>query len=155
MTTQSSRTKTYALNGTATWFPAASTLTGTLTSENITVRGTGTAFKTEIKAGDYLVNSSNIARKVHAVESDTLLTLDLHFDSDLSGATCSRVENEVLRHLKVIFITDAGAMKCASQDTAAVVPAGFVWETPDSMGSYKEPQLVDAGAGGATVLETI
>lgn len=109
----------------------------------------------QVKAGDFLVNSLNIARKIERVEDNTLLYLTQAFDTPLSGSTCRRVENEVLRHLKVVFITDVGTVKCASQDAAANVPAGFIWETPDSMSSYKEPILVDAGAGGATVLETI
>ena len=73
MTLQSSKTRTYAISGaTATWFPSATALAGTLSSQNITVTGTGTAFRTKIKAGDFLVNASNIARKVHSVESDTV-----------------------------------------------------------------------------------
>jgi hypothetical protein len=155
MPQQSARVKTYSLAGTTpTWFPNATSITGTLTSANTRVIGTGTSFKSEIKAGDFLVNSSNVARKVHDVVSDTELTLELEFAADLNGATCVRVENQVLRHLKVWFITNAGTMKCASQDTAAAVPASYDWST-QSDDTYQEPQLVTPGAGGAVVLETI
>jgi hypothetical protein len=152
---QSSRAKTYALaDGTPVWFPAASALTGTLTSENIKVIGTGTAFKGKIKEGDFLVNSSNIARKVAAVESDTLLFLEEAFGSDLAADTCRRVENQILRGLKVIFTTNPGAMKCASQDTEAAWPAAVVWESQiDAV--YQEPLLVNPGAAGAFVIEII
>ncbi len=152
---QSSRAKTYALaDNTPTWFPAKATLAGTITTLNTKVTGSGTSFRTKIKEGDYLVNSTNIARKVATVESDTVLFLEEKFVTDLVADTCSRVENQVIRGLKVIFTTNAGTMKCASQDTPAAWPAAVIWESQIE-GVYQEPQLVTPGAAGAFVIEII
>lgn len=150
---QSSRAKTYALaDNTPVWFPASAALTGTITTKNTRVEGTGTSFKGKISAGDFLVSSTNIARKVDNVESDTILYLTEAFGTDLVGDTCKVVENEVIRGLKVIFTTNAGTMKCASQDTPAAWPAAVLWESQIE-GVYQEPQLVTPGAAGAFVIE--
>lgn len=158
MSSQSARSRTVALIGsdnTPTWFPASTPLTGILTSTNTKVIGTDTLFRDEINAGDFLVNASNIARKVQSVVSDTELLLELEFDSDLSGATCVRVKNQEIRHLRVIFITNPGEIKAASQDTVQAWPATTEWKTPETLDTYHEPYFVDPGAGGAYVIETI
>jgi hypothetical protein len=155
MTAQSARVKTYAISGaTPTWFPTNTALTGTISTFDTRVIGVGTAFKTEINAGDFLIDSVNIARKVHCVESDTEMQLEAPFSSNLAAETCTAVQNEKIRSLVVLFTTNAGTIKCASQDTPAAWPAAQQWAFYGE-DVYQEPQLVTPGAAGGFVIEMI
>ena len=156
MTTQSSGVKPYSLTpSTATWFPAATALTGTLTSTGIRIVGTGTSFRTQINVGDYLVDATNIARRVVDVVDDNLLRVDSAFVAPLVAATCTRVRTLVCRQLSVIFDTNNGTIKEATQDTPVTWEAGIEFKTPSSTQSYMTPICFTAGAGGGYVTETI
>lgn len=157
MTAQSTRVRPYSLAAsTATWFPAATALTGTLTSTGCKVVGVGTAFKTTIKPGDYLVrDSDNTARKVVEIIDDTNLRLEVAFSSDLAAEACLRVMNQTCREVKVMFFTNSGTIKDADQDTAVTWAAGYEYRTPSSLEGYMMPICVTAGAGGGNATETI
>lgn len=148
---QSGKLYSQAISGaTATWFPTNRALTGTLSSASVSVTGTGTAFRTEVSPGDYIINASNQARKVQRVESDTELVLELAFTVDLSGATCTKVQDYKIKYIYTVFNTNAGEVRAADQDTGAVWPAATIWKSP-YIAEGMTPQLITPGAGGATV----
>ncbi len=158
MTNQSASINSHTLANAAAarWFPAATVMTGTISTTNTRVTGTGTLFRSEMNMGDYLVNSSNIARKVLNIISDTDMILSSAFPVDLSGATCTRARNQVLRRLEVEFITNAGTIRNADQDTAGDWPAGGDnYDTSETLDTYLVPIFVTPGAGGARVIEAI
>lgn len=156
MTNQSASVKSYSITGaTATWFPENTDMTGTISTTNTRVTGDGTLFRSEMNRGDFLVDSNNVARRVLDILSDTDMILEAVFSSDLSGATCTRVRNQVLRRLEVNFITDAGNIRSADQDTDAAWPAGVPYDTSETLDTYLTPILVTPGSGGARVTEVI
>ena len=70
--------------------PAAGTKTGTCVTLGTGVTGSGTLFKTEMKAGSWLVDlTNNEIIKVVRVESDTLAYIDHAFTSPLASAAPS------------------------------------------------------------------
>ena len=63
-------------------------LSGTLSSVGTVITGTGSAFRTEVKAGDYLYDpTSKTARKVRSVISDTQLNVDTTFATNIASLT--------------------------------------------------------------------
>lgn len=94
----------------------ATTLTGTVSSSDTTVTGTGTAFTSELKKGDYVGIITKGYRKVTAIANDTSLTVSAGFDSPLAGETIKKTETkkgfpknvnltEVGKTLRVAFAT--------------------------------------------------
>ena len=71
--------------------PVAKTKTGTIQTDGANVRGTGTAFLSEIQEDDYLYNGDASVRRVIHVISDTLLVLEKAFPSSLSAGTALKV----------------------------------------------------------------
>ncbi len=64
------------------------TLEGTISSSGVVVTGTGTTFLTSLQVGDYLyIPHLNVARKVRLISSNTSLTLDSAFASNLPSLT--------------------------------------------------------------------
>lgn len=66
--------------------PIAKTPAGTINSDGVNVVGTGTAFGSSVKKGDFLYNGT-VIRKIQDVIDDTHLVLSQEFPSDLSGET--------------------------------------------------------------------
>jgi hypothetical protein len=62
------------------------TLTGTITSSGVTVTGSGTAFTSELSIGDFISATANEYREVTNISSDTSLTLQVAFNSDIGSA---------------------------------------------------------------------
>jgi len=66
----------------------AVTLEGTISSTGVTVTGTGTNFQAVFKRGDYLYEpNSKQVRKIRAVVSNTVLTLETVFPTDIPALT--------------------------------------------------------------------
>lgn len=68
--------------------PFNSSGTGTITTNEYAIVGTGTLFKTEMPGGSYLVDLTNDeVRKVVRVDSDTIAFLEKPFTSEFSSDT--------------------------------------------------------------------
>lgn len=86
--------------------PASTTKTGTIATLGINVTGAGTAFRSELKLGDWIVDlAQDEVRKVMNIRSDTFLTIDSAFTIDLAALTALVV---VRSRAKMISITNAG-----------------------------------------------
>jgi hypothetical protein len=131
------------------WFPTPSAnLTGTLTSTGKKVTGTGTAFRTDLCEGDYILNpTTDQIALVHRIESDTILFLESAFTADLSGATCKRIKSKHLKSMKVVFVgTGVGTIKTIGDSAAVDWPVGHIWDVDDPSCPINGPVLVTAGA---------
>jgi len=61
-------------------------LTGTVaTAGAVGLTGTGTAFMTELKVGDYIVVAGETVRQIDSITSDTVATVSVAFDNTASG----------------------------------------------------------------------
>lgn len=68
--------------------PFNETGTGTIETNKLGIIGTGTAFKTELKRGAWIVDlTNNEIRKVESVESDTYAILVSAFSTDIAAAS--------------------------------------------------------------------
>ncbi len=65
-------------------------LTGTVASSGTALTGTGTAFDTELSAGDVIGNATNGYRTVVSVTDATHCAVDSAFTANLSGATLKK-----------------------------------------------------------------
>lgn len=63
--------------------PVATSKTGTILSTGRNVRGTGTQFINEIRSGDFIY-AKDVVRRVVSVDSNTALTLDDAFPTDIA-----------------------------------------------------------------------
>ncbi len=137
---------------TATWFPAAVSVTGTLSSTSTRITGTGTLFKTEFKEGDYIVNvSGNEIQKIGIIHSNTDMETVVAFTTPLSGSTVKSVANNKIRYLKVVFKTNDGEIRSAEQTANATWPYVQPWES-QRFDAFITPQLITPGGGGAVVI---
>ena len=57
---------------------------GTIISQGVNVRGTGTAFLTDLREG-YYIHAKNVVRKILHIISDTLLVLEGGFPTDIAS----------------------------------------------------------------------
>lgn len=138
---------------TPVWFPAEIAVAGTLSSADVLITGVGTAFRTEkISEGDWLVDSTNEARKVFRVDSDTQLMIESAFTTPLVAATVRRLKDKSLKYLRIAFTDNDGAVRGAGQAANALWPLEHLWESPTAS-EYIQPQLITPGAGGASVIE--
>jgi hypothetical protein len=88
---------TFPVKGT---IPLAHTNTGTISSTGVEVRGTGTAFETELRIDDYLYDNDNSVRRIIKIESDTKLVLNAAFPANVTGIavlSCARQEFKVIQ----------------------------------------------------------
>ncbi len=67
-------------------------LSGTITAAGTAVTGTGTAFNSQLRAGDY-INVNNAVYRISSIASGSSLTLDTSLT--VTGGTFSRVETQV------------------------------------------------------------
>lgn len=117
--------------------PIARSMTGTILTTGVNVRGTGTTFEKDFKIGDFLFNNVKAVRKIVAIESDTVMTLEAAFTSDIAVAIAAlKCEPQIF---KMIQIENTGA------------GAAEVQEAPFAPGSriitYGAPIAYDASAG--------
>lgn len=73
-------------------YPASTTQTGTISSSGVTVTGTGTAFLTELRKGDYIWVQNQV-RKIVGILNDTKLTLNAAFSPDIAGQALKTVRH--------------------------------------------------------------
>ena len=67
--------------------------TGTISTDGKKVTGSGTAFKTEMPVGSWLVDlTQDEIRKVISVDSDTEAYIDVAFTSDLVGVAADYIQ---------------------------------------------------------------
>lgn len=70
--------------------PISTPKAGTIIAQGKNVRGSGTTFLTDVRAGDYL-HANDVVREVDYVVSDTLLVLKSGFPTDITSAHGLRV----------------------------------------------------------------
>ncbi len=82
----------YGNKTSADTIPANVTKTGTIASTGTRVAGTGTAFKTltQLRKGDYIYAQNQI-RRIEAIFSDTILSINAAFAPDLAALTALKV----------------------------------------------------------------
>ncbi len=82
--------------------PIARPMTGTILTTGVNVRGTGTFFEREFKPGDFVYNNDKAVRKVMTIESDTVMTLEAAFTTDISVAvTALKCEPQIFKVVQV------------------------------------------------------
>lgn len=64
--------------------PLSTPMAGTIISQGVNVRGTGTLFLSQVKEG-YFLHAKNVVRRVRHVISDTLLELEGGFPTDIAA----------------------------------------------------------------------
>lgn len=135
----------YILNDTTDTVPRSTTLTGTLTASTISrvVEGSGTAFLSEIRAGDYLFDENNPQIiEVDWVKSDTELWLKTPVATAIAGSAKATIGSK--RQISVI----------ASGDTITTVDAdGNSGEIP--AGLSINPQEEDTVRGTQPIILTV
>jgi hypothetical protein len=139
------------------WYPTPSAnLTGTLTAEGKTIRGTSTLFRTELSVGDYLLNPTNDELQIiEAIDNNTMLHVKEAFTSGLSATTCKRIKNKHLKELHIVFAgTGPGTVRGATQATGGTWPVAIVWSQKNQDGGL-DPQLVSAPASTTAHITTV
>jgi len=79
---------------------AAQSGTGTISSSDITVTGNNTSFQTELNVGDILIadpGTGNEYKTIVSIESQTSLTVDSAFSTDLPEGTSYSYQQPILR----------------------------------------------------------
>lgn len=135
-------------------FPRSSALTGTVSSVNIGKKlvGTGTAFLTEVKKGDWIyVKAQNAFRKVEWVYDDTNLSIESPFAVALSGASIHVTPDSRAIELTIIPVTAVATIN--GRAVAADVPIKFEtggkgWR--NAAGSFVGPIDIDTTTNTST-----
>lgn len=116
---------------------------GTIISQGLKVRGTGTLFLSQMKPGDYIY-AKDVVRRIDYIESDTLLTLVQAFPTDIATGISPLICEQ--QTYKMIYA------KNVHTSTAAVLQ-----EAPFSSGnthvSGGAPLSYDASGGGTIEFE--
>lgn len=114
---------------------------GTIISQGINVRGTGTLFTKQVKPGDYIYNTAQkVVRMIDYIISDNLLILKQAFPSDISvGVSVLICEQQTF---KKIVVRNAHATTNAVLQEAPMAPG----QTPFFNGGA--PISYDASGGG-------
>jgi hypothetical protein len=81
--------------------PIAKVLTGTISSTNENVRGTGTKFTTELFVDDYLYDADAAVRRIVKIIDDELLVLESAFPVDVVGITVRRCTPQTFKKIQV------------------------------------------------------
>ncbi len=98
-----SKNSEYYLITTHTVVPAPSTKTGTIQTVGINVIGTGTAFISEIKPHDWIVDITNDeARMVTSVRDNNYLAIKSSFTSDFAPGTALVVVRSRAKEISVV-----------------------------------------------------
>jgi hypothetical protein len=159
MSSQSGIPKFFKLAATEkAWYPTPSAnLTGTLTSEGKTVRGTSTVFLSELSVGDYLLNpTTDDVQVILRVESDTLLMLAAAMTTTLSATTCKRIKSQQIKKATIVFAgTGPGVVRGASQATAIASTWPVTVPLPLESDGGLLPFLVTAPASTTAHISTV
>lgn len=93
----------YYTQATKDTVPASAAVTGTIETVGRKVIGTNTLFTTEYQVNDWLyVAAQSAVRKVVSINSNTEMTLDVAFGSDVAaGGTPKRVPYQTCRFMKI------------------------------------------------------
>jgi hypothetical protein len=118
--------------------PVSSPKAGTIISQGVMVRGTGTTFKADVQEEDYL-HAKNVVRKVRNVISDTLLELEGGFPTDIASP------GENLRVCRPQVYNAIYAKSTGSADATALQEAPF--KQNDTLLNGGAPLSYDATAG--------
>lgn len=130
-------------------FPQSTTLTGTITAvnNNTLIKGTGTAFETELQAGEWIyIEAQSAFRQIRAINSNTELVLWSAFPAAVSGATPKRVPNSGYRMISW-SIDSAGTAKIDN----ITFEAGDSGTLSYMGGKRPSPILIDSTANGNNV----
>ena len=140
----------YSIDNTAETVPASASGTGTLKTVGKGVVGTNTLFKTEMRAGSWLVDlSQNEIRKVVHVASNTEAELDYAFTSDIAAGTTPDIIAYTDLNIKSISVAISSLLAQGEIDGNTLNPGGaLTWqknssEKTDSR-SFVEPIIADA-----------
>lgn len=119
--------------------PIAVQRTGTISSTDEVVRGTGTKFLTELKVDDCLYDG-DVVRRIRNIYTDTLLEITHGFPSDLSGANILHCERGAF------FLVQ---WNCSG--TAAAVLQGAPLPVGEKGLNSGDPLAYDASASNAQI----
>ena len=140
----------YRITNTKTTVPAPANGTGTIETVGDAVKGTGTAFLSEMRAGAWLTKvASDEVRKVLRVESDTLAYLDNGFTVDIAAASTPSIINSIdmnIRGLSVAILSGLadGEIDGTVFDNGDSVVFGKFSDNKDGFKSFVDPIIVDA-----------
>jgi hypothetical protein len=149
----------YAVSNAKVTVPAAAAITGTIQTFGIGIKGTGTAFLTEMRVGDWLYNATtNEVRKINQVLNDDTAYINRVFASDLAALSqCITIKRNDAYNVKSISLLVGSAS--AIVDGTETVPAGTGWESSKSnIAPMSQQDVVDPivlNATGTTVQVTI
>lgn len=90
--------------------PLARTMTGTLLTAGVIVRGTGTLFEDEFKPGDFVYNNDKAVRKILSIQSNIMMTLEATFTVDVIVAIAAlKCEAQVFKVMQIESVGTAAA----------------------------------------------
>lgn len=116
---------------------------GTIISQGVKVRGTGTLFTSQCKPGDFIY-ARDVVRRILYIESDTLLTLATAFPTDISSGIS-------------LLICEQQTYKMIYAKNVHASAAGTLQEAPMSAGnthlSAGAPFSYDFSSGGTLEIE--
>lgn len=101
--------------------PAEVTMTGLISHVNSTklVTGVGTLFLKELKVGAYIY-ANGVLRKITYIESDTRLTVESTFGTDLNSVALKVCESAIYRRIRIENVHASAAASVLGQ----ALPAG-------------------------------
>ena len=136
--------------------PLSSSLTGTVScaADSKLVTGSSTAFKSELRRGDYLYDNTNgEIRRVDIIKSDTELYLFDGFTNLLSGATIKRV---VVNSRQYSITAEDGNVTITYEDDTTLQLSQDNSNTPQAQeNGIVKPVLVTAGSGVNARLQVV
>lgn len=138
--------------------PFNETATGTCSTNGERVDGVGTAFRSEMRAGSWLVDLANDEiRQVDRVESDTLAYLKQAFTSDLTIGAFEIIKATETQVVSISIQIPSGAAGNAEVD-GSTFPKGtsMTFSKGDRDGNkskdFVDPIIVDATGTAAQIL---
>lgn len=138
--------------------PFNETATGTCSTNGIRVNGVGTAFRSEMRAGSWLVDLTNDEiRQVDQVESDTVAYLKQAFTSDLAIGAFQIIKATSTQVVSISVQVPSSAATGALVDGETFPKGTSLTFSKDGRDSNKskdivDPIIVDATGTGVQVL---
>jgi len=138
----------YPITGVADTVPASSTGTGTMAVTGKGVIGTGTAFKTELERGSWIVDfAQGEIRKVTDIDSDGLAYIDKPFSLNIAASTALTYIKHSDLNMKELSIyadsTDA-VLDGETLQANVGVDLGKSGNSRQGLTSFIDPVIVDA-----------
>ena len=131
--------------------PANTAGTGTIVTFGKSIVGTSTLFKTEMKAGSYLVDlDQNECRKVVRVDSDAKAFLEIPFTSNLASGT-PQIIPWYASGPKLISVYSSGNYELNGETITGGVTAEKTGNDRSGRRDLTEPVVIDATASGAQI----